>query len=249
MLNLLSEIEWQTWMARLVVLITALWFVALMAKRLNTRNRPGCGSQCGGGKPAGFPRQTLSGLPIKKPNSNASSGRHYKRGACFRDAIMTPSGKGRFLNACFCEPTGRPPVWMMRQAGRALPEYRELRDRHSFLDLVRTPELAMEATLQPIRRFGFDAAVLFSDILVVNEALGQAYRFRDGGGIQMDWVPQNEKDFQRLNVVDVPGGAQGRAVLAGGRLCPSARPLRGAPPVLQALSSLRLDDSARESRR
>jgi hypothetical protein len=76
MLNLLSEIEWQTWMARLVVLITALWFVALMAKRLKTRNRPGCGSQCGGGKPAGFPRQTLSGLPIKKPNSNASSGRH-----------------------------------------------------------------------------------------------------------------------------------------------------------------------------
>lgn len=73
----------------------------------------------------------------------------------------------------------------MRQAGRYLPEYRELKAKSSFLEMVRTPALAMEVTLQPLRRFALDAAILFSDILVIPEALGQGYAFRDAGGIAM----------------------------------------------------------------
>ena len=95
------------------------------------------------------------------------------------------TSRERFLAACACTPLDRPPLWVMRQAGRYLPEYRALKARSSFLDMVKTPALATEVTLQPLRRFGLDAAILFSDILVIPEALGQAYTFRDTGGIGM----------------------------------------------------------------
>jgi uroporphyrinogen decarboxylase len=88
----------------------------------------------------------------------------------------------------------------MRQAGRALPEYRKLKESHTFVEMVRTPELAAEVTLQPIRRFGFDAAVVFSDILVVPEAMGQGYFFREaGGGIEMEFPVRTAADIRRLN--------------------------------------------------
>ncbi len=113
------------------------------------------------------------------------------------------TGRQRFLNACACQPVDRPPVWLMRQAGRALPEYRKLKEKHSFLELVQTPELAAEVTLQPVRRFGFDAAILFSDILVIPEAMGQSYRFRDTGGIAMDFAVRSLADIEKLSVAQV----------------------------------------------
>ena len=80
-----------------------------------------------------------------------------------------------------------PPIWLMRQAGRYLPEYRELRAKAAdFLDLCYRPDWAAEITLQPIRRFGFDAAILFADILIVPDALGQKVAFEEGHGPRLD---------------------------------------------------------------
>ena len=109
------------------------------------------------------------------------------------------TSRSRFLAACHCEPLSRPPLWVMRQAGRYLPEYRALKARSSFLDMVKTPELAVEVTLQPLRRFpGLDAAILFSDILVIPEALGQPYAFRDTGGIAMAYRLETQAQVDAL---------------------------------------------------
>jgi len=91
------------------------------------------------------------------------------------------NARERFLAACNCQPVDRPPVWVMRQAGRYLPEYQEVRAKHDFLEVCRSPDLVTEVTMQPLRRFGLDAAIIFSDILVVPEAMGQRVTYPTGG--------------------------------------------------------------------
>ena len=132
------------------------------------------------------------------------------------------SAEPLFLRALAGETLPVPPVWLMRQAGRYLPEYREVRAKAgSFLALCYNPELAAEVTLQPIRRFGFDAAILFSDILVVPQALGQALWFVEGEGPRLDPVA----DAKRLAEID--------AVADAAKLDPileTVRRVRGALP-------------------
>lgn len=112
------------------------------------------------------------------------------------------NSRERFIAATRCEPTDRPPVWIMRQAGRYLPEYRALKERHDFLTLVKNPELAAEVTLQPVHRFEtLDAAITFSDILVIPEALGQNYRFGDGG-IAMEFTLDSAEQIRKLGNAD-----------------------------------------------
>ena len=104
----------------------------------------------------------------------------------------------RLLRTLGGEPLSPPPIWLMRQAGRYLPEYRATRAQAgSFLDLCYDPALAAEVTLQPIRRYGFDAAILFSDILVVPDALGQAVSFLEGEGPRLDPI-RTPSDLCRL---------------------------------------------------
>ncbi len=104
----------------------------------------------------------------------------------------------RFLRACRREPVDATPVWFMRQAGRYMAEYRELRGRHSLLEICRTPELALEVTLQPVRQIDVDAAILFSDLLLPLEPMGLPFDFVGGEGPAIETPLRSEADIDRL---------------------------------------------------
>lgn len=109
-----------------------------------------------------------------------------------------------FLDACRRRPVSRTPVWFMRQAGRSLPEFRALREKHAFMDVVRNPELAAEVTLQPARRYDLDALVLFSDIVVPAIAIGLGVEIKPGVGPVLDDPIRSEADLKRIRPLE-PG--------------------------------------------
>ena len=109
-----------------------------------------------------------------------------------------------FIRACFCRETDRTPVWLMRQAGRYLPEYRKTRSKAgSFLDLAKNPDFATEVTLQPIDRFDLDAAILFSDILTIPDAMGLELSFENGDGPRFAKPLTSEREVNQLRLANM----------------------------------------------
>ncbi|PPD46424.1 MAG: uroporphyrinogen decarboxylase [Methylobacter sp.] len=116
---------------------------------------------------------------------------------------MTPLKNDIFIKALLKQPISRTPVWMMRQAGRYLPEYRQVREQAgSFMNLCTNPELACEVTLQPLRRFAFDAAILFSDILTIPDAMGLGLHFTEGEGPKFSNPVSTVADVHKLPIPD-----------------------------------------------
>jgi uroporphyrinogen decarboxylase len=111
------------------------------------------------------------------------------------------TGRERFLAAANLQPVDTTPVWFMRQAGRCLPEYREMRKKYSFIELAHTPELAVEATLMPIDRFGVDGAVLFADIMLPLEGMGIPFEIQPGVGPVIEDPIRTMADVAKLQVV------------------------------------------------
>ena len=115
---------------------------------------------------------------------------------------MRPIMNDRFLKACRREPVDCTPVWFMRQAGRYMVEYRRLREKHSILELCKTPELAAQVTLQPIDRFALDAAIIFADILLPLEPMGLSLEFAEGEGPLIHNPVRDRAAVDRLKVID-----------------------------------------------
>ena len=116
---------------------------------------------------------------------------------------MTALKNDTFIRALLKQPVEHTPIWMMRQAGRYLPEYRQIREQAgSFLNLCTNPELACEVTLQPLRRFDFDAAILFSDILTIPDAMGLGLYFTEGEGPKFKYPIKTAADIQKLPIPD-----------------------------------------------
>lgn len=115
---------------------------------------------------------------------------------------MRPIMNDRFLKACRREPVDCTPVWFMRQAGRYMVEYRRLREKHSILELCKTPELAAQVTLQPIDRFALDAAIIFADILLPLEPMGLSLEFAEGEGPIIHNPVRDRAAVDRLKVID-----------------------------------------------
>lgn len=135
-------------------------------------------------------------------------------------SVSEMTGRQRFLAAANLQPVDVTPVWFMRQAGRCLPEYRELRRKHSFIELAHTPELAVQATLMPIDRFGVDGAVLFADIMLPLEGMGVEFEIKPGVGPVIANPIRTLEDVEKLRVVG---------------------PEEGTPYVLEALRLLRAE--------
>lgn len=107
-----------------------------------------------------------------------------------------------FLNACHCKNRERPPVWLMRQAGRALPEYRALREKHGFMEMLSEEALITEISLQPWRRFKMDAVIVFADILLLPWKMGMDLQFIEGEGPKFSKGIASEKDLNALKPID-----------------------------------------------
>ncbi|MGI8485118.1 MAG: uroporphyrinogen decarboxylase [Thermomicrobiales bacterium] len=129
---------------------------------------------------------------------------HQDHGVGEQIAEMT--GRGRFLAAAHRQAVDRTPVWFMRQAGRCLPEYRALRQRHDFMTVATTQELAVEATLMPVDRLGVDGAVLFADIMLPLTGMGVDFEIKPGVGPVIAHPIRTIEDVERLRVVDPEEG-------------------------------------------